>query len=231
LSFVVAAPEPPFLIDSHYADLQCPFEWFGFDGEPFRTAGAYVQMDLSPSLVGHLAIEDESEGNLEIVTSISSDLSKLTMETSIHRREWVTRIQTDYVNPSSLCHQPHPFLVKLPRPTKPKWGAKYGPEVVCMVVPPVPFEREGKVNVVKVTTFAQNCCARENILAAFFGKGFLYPTQSIRFSPIWRWLRTAIHLSPLLPGPKRLLLTMTKKQLPPLLLPGPLTKRLRLLKA
>jgi hypothetical protein len=77
---------------------------------------------------------------LDIITSIASYLGKLMTDVSFHRKEWVSGIQTNFGNPFSAINQQHPFLVKLPCPMKPKWGAKYGPEVVCMVVPPVLFD-------------------------------------------------------------------------------------------
>jgi hypothetical protein len=114
--------------------------------------------------------DNEDEGDLDIITSFATYLSKYTSEVSFHRTEWVEDIQPLFGHPFNTEERPYPFLVKLPRPTKPKWGAKYGTEVVCMVVPPVPFDmicagcawRDGKANVVKVTTFSQNCCAKDN---------------------------------------------------------------------
>jgi hypothetical protein len=137
---------------------------------------------------------------LEIVTSISSYLSKLTSDVLFHRKEWVEDIEMDYGNPSSLCHRPYPFLAKLWRPTKPKWGAKFGPEVVCMVVPPVPFDmvcdscgwREGKVNVVIVTTFSQNCCAGDNP-CRFLWQGLPLPNA---IDPVFTDLEMASHGNP-----------------------------------
>jgi hypothetical protein len=70
--------------------------------------------------------KDESERHLETITSIASYLGKLTTDVSFHPKEWVQDILTDYGNSFSTIHCCSPFLVKLPRPTKPKWGAKYG---------------------------------------------------------------------------------------------------------
>jgi hypothetical protein len=114
--------------------------------------------------------EDEGKCHLDIITSIASYLGKYTSDVSFHRKEWVTGVQMEYGHPFSLNERRTPFLVKLPHPMKPKWGANYVPEVVCMVVLPVPFDmvcagcvwRGGKVNVVKVTTFSQNCCTKDN---------------------------------------------------------------------
>jgi hypothetical protein len=144
--------------------------------------------------------EDEGDNKLDVITSISSYLGKYTSDVSFHHKEWVTGVQMEYGHPFSLNERRTPFLVKLPCPTKPKWGAKFGPEVVCMVVPPTAFDmvcagctwREGKVNVVKVTTFNQNCCAKDDP-CRFLWQGISLPKA---IDPVFTELEMYSHGNP-----------------------------------
>jgi hypothetical protein len=137
------------------------------------------------------------EGKIEVVASISTFMGTFAGNMCTHRMEWES-VPND--NPISLARRPTPFLVRLPRPTT--RADIPGDTVVCMVVPPVPFDvvcaacvfNHGKANAIKSTMFCQTCCGKASSCRPLW-KGDSLSADSTEITDL-EWLTAPPHFPP-----------------------------------